>query len=160
MGYSISFQPKDAKSGREMIAFMREHGRSLSQLAGEPDAEALFGPYWADGTGDPESRERGGLSYIHRRGHIGFDYGWDREYKFTLLRWMAQKVGKKKDGKARYLYDDCEWIDIKPEETDELGLSKRATSKGMFILEMGLRKYNAMKTEMRRLDRLWEERGK
>jgi hypothetical protein len=168
MGYSISFQVRNPALGKKMVAFLRKHGRSMEHLVGVKDADpSLYGPYWADGKGDKESRDRGGLSYVHRKGHIGFDYGNDREYKYCLLKWMAQKIGVKHKGVHRYLYDGYEWIDIVPEETNSLGMPVEERYETDLWAKMHFKElkyingkclHDIVKPEIERLDALWEKR--
>jgi len=153
MGYSITFKPKNKELGKKIIAFLRKNGRSFSSLKGKEE-QYLDGPYWADGTGDKESREYGGLSYCHRKGHIGFDYGWDREYKYVFVRWMAQKVGQLRNGHPAYLYDGEEWDEILPEKVDKLGMISNKESLVWLAEESEI---VLIKNEMKRLNELWEE---
>jgi len=162
MGYSVSIQVANPKLAQKMIDFMNEHGKSYEFLVGrEKKNEWNIGPFWADPkdpNADKTSKERGGLSYICRRGHIGFDYGWDREYKFVLLRWMVQKIGIRnpKTKNYRVLYDDCEWLQIEPDKYDELGMQKELGEASCFQLVPAY-ELTLLRKEMERLDMLWED---
>jgi hypothetical protein len=178
MGYSITIQVRSIALGKEMVSFLREHGRAFHKVIGVvadgPYAE-LVGPHFANGKHDAISRRRGGLSYCRRDGHIGFDYGVDREYKYAMLKWMAQKVGARRGGKFRILYDGYEWFNIEPAETDPLGLPTAefiASDNGKFHgMEWGLYDevvgrvakgktcLEVVRDEMRRLDDLWSQRA-
>ncbi len=162
MGYSISIQVANPKLGQKMIDFMNEHGKSYSFLVGqEKKNEWHSGPFWADPkdpNADKISKQRGGLSYICRRGHIGFDYGWDREYKFTLLRWMVHKIGVRnpKTKNYRVLYDDCEWLQIEPDNYDELGMQLERGEASTFQL-VPKSELKMLRAEMKRLNQLWDD---
>lgn len=144
MGYSITIAVRRRELGQRMIDFARKHVRSFDCH----DME--IGPCWAEKI---EGDERSGLPYCERKGHIGFNYGSDREWKYVLLRWMAIKVGRKgpKTGQYRILYDDKEWFYIDPSKYDELGLPYKPER---FSDTTELEK-QAMRDEMIRLDDLW-----
>jgi hypothetical protein len=155
MGYSITIEVRKKKLAQKMIDFLKKNGKSFGFLIGQDENNWYDGPFWANGKGDEDSKERKGLSYCHRPNHIGFDYGWDREYKHVLIRWMAQKICSldPKTKKPRYLYDDCEWILVVPEEHDELGFMKKESPFEWAIPEHK----DLVHEEMVRLNRLWEE---
>lgn len=145
MGYSISIGVRSRKLGQRMIDFAKKHVRSFDY----PDMQ--IGPYWAQKI---EGEEISGLAYCDRKGHIGFNYGCDVEWKYIILRWMAMKVGKKdsKTGQYRILYDGDEWLNINPLKYDEFGLSYKP-ERFSFFTEVDKQ---VMREEMIRLDGLWE----
>jgi hypothetical protein len=153
MGYSITVHVRDKAVARRLAKFVRANARPCESVLDGEEGEWFCGPYWADGTGDAASRARGGLSYIKRRGHLGFDYGCNPEYLYVILRWMAPKVGRRdpKTGNFRILYDDVEWFQIEPDKYDELGLPRKPS----FFMPVGWIK--AIRAEMERLDGLWRK---
>ena len=185
MGYSISVQVKNKKIGQKMIDFLKKNVIPWDHLVAKyfnrrPKQEGIpyyrmtnaekeklikrgewyDGPFWADGTGDADSIEREGLSYIHRKGHIGFDYGSGREYKYTLLRWMAQKIGKidPKTKHPRILYDDGTWIIVSPDKYNKYGIPINTEIRKFSGFEVeSFMGFEHLETEIKRLDELWEK---
>jgi hypothetical protein len=62
MGYSITVHVRNKELGRRMVKFLKANARPYDSLMGGEKGEWVSGPYWADGTGDEDSRARGGLS--------------------------------------------------------------------------------------------------
>jgi len=162
MGYSISIQVATPKLAQKMIDFLNAHGKSYAFLIGqEKKNEWHIGPFWAnpkDPNADKDSKERGGLAYIHRRGHIGFDYGWDREHKFVLLRWMVRKIGVRdpKTKNYRVLYDDDTWLQVEPDKYDDLGMQIKLGEASCFQL-VSPSELKLLRAEMKRLNQLWDD---
>ena len=148
MGYTVTIHPTSPKLGREMLAFMTQHLRTLTEITGEDTEEYFYGPVAVED-----------LSYCSRRGHIGFDYKSgdpDRSWVYMLIHWMAIKIGRRSEsGNAQYFYDGCEWMDIDPKKYDRLGRPRASLVRRM----MGhvLHKYSAnlLHAEIARLDKLW-----
>lgn len=88
MGYSIACRPRSPALKKRMLAFMQEHYRSWPILCGDPEGACYAGPPTDD------------LSYDKAKTAIGIDYGachgWEREYAFSLVRWMAIRIGVKR----------------------------------------------------------------
>jgi hypothetical protein len=85
MGYSIAIRARSITLRAKMLAFMTTNYQSWPALMGHPD-----GPCYA-------SSPTGDLSYDRSKLALGLDYGvcsgWEREWAFTIIRWMALKVG-------------------------------------------------------------------
>jgi hypothetical protein len=73
---------------------------------------------------------------------------------------MAVKVGTRKGGLPCYLYDGRQWVVLDPTKYDDLGQDKseyrRKLGLARFFEVMG-KPHRKMKTEIQRLDKLWEE---
>jgi hypothetical protein len=156
MGYSVAVCPRTPALKEAMLRFGKQHFKRWSQLTGrEHDyASAL--------------KEGGELSYDRNRRHIGFDYkvSLDREWAFSLCRWMAIRVGTKKKGVPQIRYDGCEWEAVEPTRYDEHGcprwesLSER--ERRLFELEfdekaLGYAPFKIIAAELTRLSALWLE---
>ncbi len=90
-----------------MLRFLGKHFRHWAIVIGEgADTPRYYrGPLW-DGMSSNES-----LSYDSGSCRIGFDYkssGFEREYIFSICRWMAMTVGL--DGRPVVVYDGIEEI--------------------------------------------------
>lgn len=123
MGYSISIKVKDKATGDKLIAFFKQNFRTWASLANEKAGKTLYQDekesYFSALSWSKD------LSYCHKKLHIGFDYNacmGEREYCFTLIRWLAIRFGDKINGTPRYLYDGCEWIEIDPKQYDANGM--------------------------------------
>jgi len=85
MGYSIGIRPRSKKLRDKLLTFMRAHYRSWPVLSTGKEGDCYAGAP----TDDP--------SYDHGKFILGLDYGvcsgWEREYAFTLVRWMALRIG-------------------------------------------------------------------
>jgi len=135
--------PTTPKIGREMLAFADKHFPMFTDIIGVRGEHNYY-------RGPLPSKE---LSYCNRRGHIGFDYNSsdeEREWVYTLIRWMAVKVGRRtRAGFPRYLYDGHEWIEMKSDEVKpefiSILYSKRLLKK--------------LAAEIKKLDKLWENRA-
>ena len=114
MGYSIACHARSKRLLRLMRDFMESNYK-------EP--HDLFHFKWkysqsrlATNLGD----EAHGLSYDHRRSAIGFDYNAsdpERDYIFSITRWMTLKIGRRKFfkgiGTVPYLvYDGVESMPV------------------------------------------------
>lgn len=98
MGYSIAIQCRSFNQ-QAMLQFMRTHYREGNKLFPRLPTR-LHGP-----TED--------LSYDHVKDRIGFDYGPglsdpERHYGYSILAWMALKVGVRRAGRPAIRYDGDE----------------------------------------------------
>lgn len=89
MGYSISIRVTSAAKRKRMLRFMERSFRGWPSVARLKDSFRSAG----DPTDD--------LDYDKSKIAIGFNYashlcGWEREYTFAVLRWMALTVGNRK----------------------------------------------------------------
>lgn len=87
-GYSISVPAKSHKLKEQMRAFLREEYRPWPTVVEDEELAAGFaGPLMDDE-----------LSHTAGRCIVGFDYGQvagpEREYHYSLMRWVALKIGK------------------------------------------------------------------
>ncbi len=85
MGYSIGIRARTPILQKRMLEFMKAYYRNWPTVEGRPDGAAYAG----EPTND--------MSYDHAKRAIGVDYGavggWERVYAYTIVRWMALKVG-------------------------------------------------------------------
>jgi hypothetical protein len=100
MGYSIATKVKSEDLKLRFLGFMKTHSRRWSLVCGKEQSE------WYGSASDPTDD----LSYEHSQDMIGFDYqsgmfDFERDYIYSVLRWMAIKVGERKD---RMLVDEDE----------------------------------------------------
>lgn len=90
MGYSISIHVKSKPVRRKMLDFMEVNYRRWSVVCGKDPNE------WSGSSRGPTDD----LSYGGSKTSIGFDYGpmagFERDYIYSVLRWMAIKVGDRK----------------------------------------------------------------
>lgn len=86
MGYSITTPIKDESSKKKMLTFLKTNFIHWPKLIGSKSNDKYYrGPIGDD------------FSYDHGDCRIGFDFNassFDRDYIFTLCRWMALKVGR------------------------------------------------------------------
>ena len=144
MGYTISV--KLVPELREkMLTFMARDFKSWSALTGE--AHDYVSPLLTDDE----------LEYCPKKGHTGFNYnasGLEREYAFSVIRWMALKAGENK----RYFYDD-ERVPINAHEY----VNGVATLWQMELCHMDqwIRErpdhWKALVDELGRLEKAWQE---
>lgn len=187
MGYTVTVKARTKRLGDKMIAFLNENMRAWYVVAGLPVRKGprpgfqtghFEGKFESIQWAGPSGTKSDNLSYCHRRGHIGWDFncgGEEREYMFTVIRWMSQRVGdKSKAGFPRYLYDGHEWIDCEDWRIDPLGIpwlddrsenSKEharhfgfMTNYAKCYLPKGETFESVLRKEMKRLDDLWNER--
>jgi len=97
MGYSIVIQVKSDETRRKFLKFIQENFRHWNMVSGVDSSE------WQGSAGEPTDD----LSYGGTKTSIGFDYqsgmyGFERDYLYSVLRWMAIKVG---DRKTRMVVD-------------------------------------------------------
>jgi hypothetical protein len=112
MGYSIAAHATSIEALRKMKAFMVKNYQPPSKLFGGDWDAARFA------TNDAPEGER--LSYDHNRLAVGFDYNCadpERDYIFSVVRWMALKLGKKRKFKGLglvhcYRYDGYEFTPV------------------------------------------------
>lgn len=92
MGYSIGFMPRSEALGQRMLAVMRENYRPWPTVAGSKS-----GQYAGNPTDD--------MSYDRRKNSIGLDYGvvsgWEREYAYSVVKWMAIRAGRRRSSFAK-----------------------------------------------------------
>lgn len=91
MGYSISIHVNSDSRRKKMLDFMEANYRRWSVVCGVPQDE------WHGSAGSPTDD----ISYAKSNTSIGFDYqsgmyGFERDYVYSVLRWMAIKVGDRK----------------------------------------------------------------
>lgn len=100
MGYSIAIRVGSSELRLRFLKFMQESFRRWSMVCGKDPSE------WQGSASDPTDD----LSYGGTKTSIGFDYqsgmyGFERDYIYSVIRWMAIKVG---DRKTKMLIDDDE----------------------------------------------------
>ena len=99
MGYSIAMRAENKGLQKKMINFMKENYTFPHILfGGDYDYSRL-----ADNYNSNARRDHSGLSYDHNRMAIGFDFNAfepERDYIFAITRWMALKIGEKKEFKG------------------------------------------------------------
>ena len=170
MGYSIAAPVKSYVARDKMLTFLEQEYKTWPELyyhkpKGTPSY--LRGPLGAD------------LSYYHGKCYIGFDYNaasGEREYAFSIVRWIALKIGKqfKKVGMPYYNYDGDEVIGIVTtgdcivqgcDVTTGLGVLRQTSDarkvKGMWQVLAEFAIYDepdaldVIRAEMQRLDTAW-----
>lgn len=85
MGYSLSTIAKSKALQQRMLDFMEKHYIPAWKVLEEKEHAEFISVPMDD------------LSYAHHKNQIGFDFnasGFEREYMFTVTRWMALKVGR------------------------------------------------------------------
>lgn len=153
MGYSISVTPTTSKRGRAALEFGLKHFRSISQIEANSFGEL------------PKMRfVMGDLSYDFHPRHLGFDYscGSDVDLIWALTRWLAQRVGRRLNGRANFLYDGIERMFIDPEKIDSNGWHTR-----VYLASLGIWRRRELRAEGKlirpelvRLSKLWEEENR
>lgn len=92
MGYSISFTPRSSALGKRVLELMKEHYRPWPKVIGSKHGQHA---------GSPSDD----LSYDRRKGVIGLDYGavsgWEREYAYSVVKWMAIRAGRRRSSFAK-----------------------------------------------------------
>jgi len=92
MGYSMGARARTAALKEQMLAFLREHYRCWPQVTGEDEKHWWYNSSPPKGSPD--------LSYDSAKLALGFDHsglhGWERFYLYTVSRWIALKVGRRK----------------------------------------------------------------
>ncbi len=87
MGYSIGISVRSPAIAKRLLSFMKRNYRSWPDVA-----KLKGGPYAGAPTGD--------MSYDRRKSTVGLDYGpvsgWEREYAYTVVRWMAVRAGRRR----------------------------------------------------------------
>lgn len=104
MGYSISVHCRSAKARDEMMSFLKQHYRPWSKIRNLKD----------DGMDWTEWLMSGKLAYDYSPLNIGYNYstqhcqeGMVGNYGYTILRWIALKVGQLKKFPEWDLHDKC-----------------------------------------------------
>lgn len=153
MGYSISVTPTTPKRGKQALAFGLKHFRPFAALTKEEPFSDLCFMY-------------GGLAYDHHPRHLGFDYpsgGENRELVWALTVWLAQRVGRKLNGRVNFLYDGIERMFVDSEKYDEDGwyTDSYIASLGSWFRRRELKvEGRLIKLELARLSKLWEEENR
>lgn len=91
MGYTIATPVKSEMAKCKMMAFLKKNFRHFPELEGRKKTAAVY--YY----GPIPNGKKCGLSYDSGKCRIGFDYnasGYERDYIFTICRWIALKVGR------------------------------------------------------------------
>jgi hypothetical protein len=104
MGYTVAVHAKNKNLLCDMWVFMQEYYTKPSALFGRKNDYSRL---------SVNINKEPGLSYDHSKLAIGFDYnavGPERDYIFSIIRWMTIKIGKTKRLKAigdvpYYVYD-------------------------------------------------------
>ena len=125
MGYTSTFQVKNETEGNKLLRFLKDNLRTWKSVIGEEDKLEGYEVFkWALESNKPDGKSL--LSYCHRKGHIGFDYGSGSrdEFHYAVLRWATKKIGVKRNGMARYLYDGNQWMNLPKTRYDNLGILK------------------------------------
>jgi hypothetical protein len=86
MGYSIGIRPRSKKLRDRMLGFMDANYRSWPALRGDQDGPCFAGAPTTDLDYDSGTKRPLGINY-------GPCSGWEREYAFLIVRWMALRVG-------------------------------------------------------------------
>jgi hypothetical protein len=98
MGYSLAIRVRSNKLRQEFLKFLQSNFHRWSIVCGKDPSK------WQGSAGDPTET----LSYGGSSTSIGFDYssgmyGFERDYIYSVIRWMAIKVG---DRKKQMLIDE------------------------------------------------------
>lgn len=88
MGYSLAIPVKSDELRQKFLSFMQKNFRHWYVVCGKDPSE------WHGSASDPTDR----VSYGDAKTSIGFDYqsgmyGFERDYIYSVTRWMAVKVG-------------------------------------------------------------------
>ena len=157
MGYTVSVEPRTPELKTKMLAFWKKNFKRWSEVSG-----------W-DGDYASELRIGGELWYDSNPNRIGFDYSSsseDREYAHALVRWMAIRVGKVKNGKPEWVYDGNEHETVDPKQFDQHGwwipegFDMRLRSliqRTMDEMYGGRRAMEKLRAELIRLSGLWSD---
>jgi hypothetical protein len=161
MSYSISFTPKSKKARTQALEFAKKHFKPWSKLIGLKDDYAS------------ELLEGKNLSYDHHKFRLGFNYGAldppEREYIYTLLRFLAIRVGKLISTPLGnkilyYIYDGEENTAIWESEHDKNGLAisnNRVNELTLRFLRYGYPKsLDIIRKEVERLAEIWERENR
>lgn len=148
MGYSIAVKVRNEQLHKKMLDFMKKNFTDWSKLSGQ-EFDYVRGPISGENTDE-------GMSYIHGRLKIGFDYGapdpMERHYAHCVIRWMSLKVECKKRGKNYWLYDSQMNVIMDGKDAcDEFGWKEPSGFDHTTNKEIGL-----IKNELKRLNSLWE----
>lgn len=92
MGYSLAIRIRSDGLRLKFLKFMQENFRHWSVVCGKEPSE------WHGSVRGPTDD----ISYGKTETSIGFDYqsgmyGFERDYIYSVIRWMALKVGDRKD---------------------------------------------------------------
>lgn len=86
MGYSIACRAQSARLRRRMLAFMSTHYRSWPLLSTGKDGDCYAGAPSGDLDYDRRAKNAVGVN-------CKVCSGWEREYAYTIVRWMAIQIG-------------------------------------------------------------------
>jgi hypothetical protein len=106
MGYSVAVVCRSEALQKKMLRFLTKEARHPWQVFEKKEGPSYFGPFSSD------------LSYSHRKYQVGVDYGAiigsSRLYIYTMLHWVALKVGVRrrtfKDYKVLVLPEPAPYI--------------------------------------------------
>ena len=170
MGYSIAAPVKSYAARDKMFALLSREYKAWPELyyhQPEDTPSYLRGPLGED------------LSYYHGKCYIGFDLNaasGEREYAFSIIRWIALKIGKqsKKIGMPYYNYDGDEIIGVVTtgdcrvqgcDITDAYGVLRQTSdarmTKGVWavLADLALQEepdaLDVIRSEIQRLDKAW-----
>lgn len=149
MGYTISVLPRTPKLRERALRFAKEFFKDWSELAGE-SVELIS-----------ELREGSELGYDQNPKAIGFECsanGVQGEYALCLIRFLAQRVGRKRNGLFSYRYDG-EACPMREGKHDRTGCLKPIPEnlKELRTLELeGRCLMITVRAEMKELYHMWE----
>lgn len=161
MGYSIAVHVRNVKLRDQMMALLTREYRSWPVLNGGSADDPRY-------ASEPKD---GGLSYSHGRCIIGFDYnasGSEREYAYSLLRWIALKVGRSTpSARVQFYVYDRQAIGISVGDQPVSPRYDRCDKWGVRIPEPGSRvnfgrtfdnesDATTIRAEIQRIDALWK----
>lgn len=98
MGYTVATPIKNPKLRDQVIAFLDEEFRTWPQLHGKNrDAPMYISLPHPDGKGRYEPKSARNLDYDSGKCRIGFNFNaceYERDYAFTVCKWMALRWGR------------------------------------------------------------------
>jgi hypothetical protein len=165
MGYTVTVPIKSKSAHAKMLAFLEANYRPWSVVGEQGGGEYLRGPLGED------------LSYDSGKCRIGFDYnagGAERLYAFTIVKWMALRVGRRlRNGLPYYVYDGYENCPVYTKGRhsdanrvdkygvpvyDKSNLCRDGTWRVKAELDVTdeFEALDLIRAEMKRLDKLWE----
>jgi hypothetical protein len=156
MGYTVTVHPQTPELFAKMLEFGQKNFRRWSEISGGKSNYAS------------DLKTGKDLSYDHDPERIGFDYSSgsaDREYVHALCRWMAIRVGQRKDGIPQYIYDGYEQAPVEPRKFDRHGWwtpagydakERSCVMRALAILGED-RSDQKIRAELIRLSKLWNE---
>jgi hypothetical protein len=168
MGYSASFTCKSPKAFNEMLEFMNLHYRE-SSIVLQTGLRARYSGLV----------HGGGIKYGAGSVQIGFNS--PHNYEFSLLRWMALRVGAKRPFKSKGIPISVPWINCDNDFSSPILLdtdwpNPAEELQGWIVDEHGYQPQDStnfveslvarwaaqdahIHTELKRLSALWEQRN-